>query len=79
MPTVLILQGFRFFFFSNDRNEPIHIHVEKENSVAKFWLVPYVEFAKSKGFNSVELNKIQKLVEENSDFLKSKWNEYFNG
>ena len=78
MPTVLFLHGYRFFFFSNDKNEPIHIHIERDNSVAKFWIDPYVHLAKSGGFNSVELNKIHKLVAENSELFKSKWNEYFN-
>jgi hypothetical protein len=79
MPTVLILYGYRFFFFSNDRKEPIHIHVEKDNAAAKFWITPYIHLTKSNGFNSVELNKIHKLVEENSEIFKTKWNEYFNG
>jgi hypothetical protein len=28
------------FFYSGDRDEPPHVHVERENMVAKFWLVP---------------------------------------
>src|SRR5262249_55675133 len=40
MPTVLIIQGFRFFFFSNEGSEPPHIHVEKGDGYAKFWLNP---------------------------------------
>lgn len=40
MPTVLIIEGFRFFFFSNEGVEPPHIHVEKADAYAKFWLQP---------------------------------------
>lgn len=29
MPTVLYFYGWRFFFYSNEGNEPIHIHAEK--------------------------------------------------
>ena len=36
MPTVLWKGPYRFFFYSGDRNEPAHIHVEHENRVAKF-------------------------------------------
>ena len=36
MPTVIQIKGYRFFFFSNERNEPIHIHIEKADSYAKF-------------------------------------------
>lgn len=45
MPTVLKIHGFRFFFFSNEGNEPIHIHIEKADCYAKFWLDPIVNVA----------------------------------
>jgi len=38
MPTVLRWRGYRFFFFSNEGSEPAHIHVEKDEAMAKFWL-----------------------------------------
>ena len=37
-PMVLIVEGYRFFFFSNEGFEPPHIHVEKGDSHAKWWL-----------------------------------------
>jgi len=40
MPTVLIIKGYRFFFFSNEGSEPIHIHIEKAECYAKFWIDP---------------------------------------
>jgi hypothetical protein len=30
MPTVLFILGWRFHFYANENNEPIHIHAEKE-------------------------------------------------
>jgi hypothetical protein len=38
MPTVLRVGAYRFFFYASDRDEPEHIHVEREDSIAKFWL-----------------------------------------
>ena len=76
MPTVVIINGFRFFFYSND-HEPMHIHVEKDNKTAKFRLEP-IELLKSKRFNSSELKKIRIMVEENVELFNQKWNEYFN-
>lgn len=55
MPTVLRLLGFRFFFYSNEGNEPPHIDVEKGDASAKFWLND-VELAESFGFNAKEIN-----------------------
>jgi len=40
MPTVFIKDGFRFFFYSADWHEPMHIHVEYGEAKAKFWLEP---------------------------------------
>ncbi|MGO9269600.1 MAG: DUF4160 domain-containing protein [Terriglobia bacterium] len=40
MPTVLRIRSYRFFFVSLDRGEPPHVHVRRENFVAKFWLEP---------------------------------------
>ena len=76
MPTVLIVDGFRFFFYSNE-HLPIHIHIEKAEKTAKFNL-EFVELIKSSGFNAVEIKQLRKLVELNQEFLIQKWDEYFN-
>jgi Domain of unknown function (DUF4160) len=40
MPTVLRVGPYRFFFYSGDGSEAPHVHVERDASVAKFWLDP---------------------------------------
>ena len=77
MPTILRIDGFRFFFFSNEGFEPAHIHVESGDGYAKFWITPIV-LASSSGYNSTELNKIRKLTVENEELFLEKWNEYFD-
>ncbi len=76
MPTALKIGPYRFFFVSLDYNEPPHIHVRRENMVAKFWLDP-VSLQKTGGFNRIELNKIAKLVNEKQEHLLEKWHEFF--
>jgi hypothetical protein len=76
MPTILKVKGFRFFFFSNDHS-PMHIHVEKGNGTAKFNLFP-VELIKSKRFTANDIQYIRKLILENQEIFKLKWDEYFN-
>ena len=76
MPTVLKIGKFRFFFFSNEGSEPIHIHVESDEKYAKFWLQP-VQLARSIGCSAKELNEIRGLVLENLNLFREKWNEYF--
>lgn len=77
MPTVLRITGFRFFFYSDEGSEPPHIHVERSDEVAKFWLEP-VELASSSGFSAKEINQLRKLVTENQTRLVQFWHEYFN-
>ncbi len=76
MPTVFYIDGFRFFFYSNE-HLPKHIHVEKAERTAKFNL-ENVELIKSSGFNASELKQIRNLVEENQELLIQKWDEFFN-
>lgn len=68
MPTILLTQGFRFFFFSGEGSEPPHIHIEHGDKVAKYWLNP-VELSGSQGFRSHELTKIRALVIEHRTLL----------
>jgi len=39
MPTVLVILGWRLFFYSNEGSEPVHIHAEKGDMECKFWLL----------------------------------------
>ena len=76
MPTALRIGPYRFFFVSLDYNEPPHIHVRRENMVAKFWLDP-VALQKAGGFKRIELNKIARLVNEKREHLLERWHEFF--
>ncbi len=76
MPTVLRSGPYRFFFYAGDRDEPLHVHVEREDKVAKFWLSP-VRLQESGGFSRSELNRVRQLVHVHQDRLKEAWHEYF--
>ena len=67
---------FRFFFFSNEGQEPPHIHVKAGGDEAKFRLDP-VQLAANYGFNVRDLTEIERLVDEYRDQLLEAWNEYF--
>ena len=77
MPTVLKTGPYRIYFYSHDRAEPAHVHVDRERFSAKFWLQP-VELARNLGFRPVELNRIRALVlAHQTEFLEG-WNEHFS-
>lgn len=61
MPTIMRSGPYRFFFFAGDKEEPSHVHVEREDDIAKFWLDP-IRLQRSGGFLRVELTRIDRLV-----------------
>ena len=76
MPTVLRIGPHRFFFYAGDRDEPPHVHVERDDRVAKFWLDP-VRLHSSGGFSRKEIGRLTKLVRTNRTRLLEAWNDYF--
>jgi hypothetical protein len=78
MPTVLRVGPFRFFFYAGDGGEPPHVHVERDECEAKFWLDP-VRLAHSRGFGRNEINRVGELVVEHREHLLESWNEFFHG
>jgi len=77
MPTVFEEKGYRFFFFSREGHEPIHVHVEKAENYAKFWLDGPV-LARNRGFRSRELKTIRQLVETRRAEIEERWHEHFS-
>ena len=77
MPTLLVVAGFRFYFFSDERQEPAHVHVRHGDAVAKSWLLP-VEFVFSRGFSRRQLRRIRELTFEHQVIFVARWNEYFS-
>ena len=80
MPTVLRVDGFRFFFYSAEVNEPAHIHVRKAGNQCKYWLSP-VAFAKQERgkFSPVSIKKIEMIINNHHAYLIEAFNEYHNG
>ena len=76
MPALLRVRGYRFFFFSNEGDEPPHVHVQDGRNLAKFWLEP-IELVRSTGFAAHELTRIRTLVAEYRGTLLEAWNEFF--
>jgi uncharacterized protein DUF4160 len=79
MPRVFRWKGFRFHFFSNEGEprEPIHIHVAKNGSDAKFWLQPEVKVAYNKGFDARTLSMLSKAIEKRREEIERAWDEHF--
>jgi hypothetical protein len=76
MPTVLSIGPYRFYFYSHEPNEPPHIHVDRGNLSAKFWLKP-VQLSRNLGFSPKELRKLHEIAIENQQAFLEKWHGYF--
>ena len=77
MPAIFSDGPFRFFFYMGDRDEPPHVHVERDNRIAKFWLNP-VKLQSTGGLRRPEIRRIERIIEENQTRLMEAWNARFN-
>ena len=76
MPAVLRIGAYRLYFYSGDQGEPKHVHVERDESIAKFWLEP-LRLQKSGGFSRMEIRRIERTIQEHHSTIVEAWNEYF--
>jgi hypothetical protein len=79
MPTVLNIDGFRLFFYSNegDPREEAHVHVEYGSGEAKFWIDPHVKLCKSHGMNQRQLRIATELTIQHRARILDFWHSYF--
>jgi hypothetical protein len=76
MPTVKNISGpYRFFFYSFDCSEPMHVHVERDNRTCKFWLNP-IALSKNNRFSPRELSRIRKMILANLTIITEAWYEH---
>ena len=81
MPTVLLILGWRFYFFSNENNEPIHIHVSKAEMEGKFWLDENsFEIREEFSYNMSPRDKreVRKIIFEHFEYITEQWKQFQN-
>jgi len=74
MPTLFIIFGLRFYFYSNE-HLPIHVHVKNADGEAKFEVEP-VKLVDNKGIKRKDISLAESLIEENKEIIIGKWKEY---
>jgi hypothetical protein len=75
MPTILRRDGYRFFFYSHEGNEPPHIHVIGKGGEAKIWLRP-VEISKVYALSAKEQRQVLDIVRNNVKLFLEKYEEW---
>lgn len=76
MPTILNLFGLRFYFYSRE-HEPVHVHVESGDGVAKFEINDQVVLVDNRGLKPKDIRLAESILEENRENLVNEWNRYF--
>ena len=74
MPTLFIIFGLRFYFYSNEHLS-IHVHVKNADGEAKFEVDP-VKLVDNKGIKRKDISLAESLIEENKEIIIAKWKEY---
>lgn len=77
MPTILRINGYRFYFYSHEPNEPPHIHIDKADRSAKVWLDP-VALSRNLGYPAREIATLLMMVRENRATLLEAWHGHFS-
>jgi len=79
MPTILMILGWRFFFYANERNEPIHVHCRKGNAEAKYWLdVETFEVIEAHAYNlsPPDRRTVRRIIFQHFDYIVAQWSEF---
>lgn len=75
MPTLFIVFGLRFFFYSNE-HLPIHKHVRNADGEARFE-VEEITLISNRGLKNKDVKLAEAIIEENREIIIKKWNEHF--
>lgn len=76
MPTVAIVRGWRLFFYSNEGNEPIHVHARKAEAECKYWLNRSkfeIEEAAAFNMNPRLTNEVRRVIYDQFDAIVEAW------
>lgn len=76
MPTIHRQDGFRFYFYSHEPNEPSHVHVDRDGASAKVWLTP-VSVARNMGYSAKDLGELLRIVRERRNRFLEDWHGFF--
>jgi hypothetical protein len=80
--TILYVQGWRFHFYSNEGNEPMHIHAVKGDAECKYWLYPdRFDIEEEFEYNCTPRlrREVRQIIFLHFDQIVAAWREHFGG
>lgn len=82
MPTILLVKGWRIFFYSNEGNEPMHVHARKGDAECKFWIYAErfeIEEDFANGLKPQLRREIRQIIFEHFEVICAAWTTYREG
>lgn len=79
MPTILVMAGWRLFFYANEGHEPIHVHCRKGELECKYWLYPErfdIEEAYAYNLTPRDHREIKKIIFDHFEYIGQQWAEF---
>lgn len=83
MPSLFMIFGYKIYFWANEGNEPVHVHVSKGRpspSATKIWITRTggTISVNSSRIPKKDLAKIEVFVQSNACNIVSAWNNVFH-
>ncbi|MGC1403896.1 MAG: DUF4160 domain-containing protein [Thermodesulfobacteriota bacterium] len=79
MPTILLIMGWRLFFYANEGSEPIHVHCRRGDSECKYWLdreAFNLEEAFAFNMSPKDRREIRQIIYEHFEYIEEQWDEF---
>ena len=79
MPTIMLVMGWRFFFYANEMDEPIHIHCRKAEKECKYWLDRKnfdVYEAYVYNMNNKDKRQVKRILFEYFEHIENEWDKF---
>lgn len=79
MPTILLISGWRLFFYANEGNEPIHVHARKGGKDCKYWLGREtfdLDEAYAYHMSPRDAREIKQIIFEHFEYIEQEWEEF---
>jgi hypothetical protein len=79
MPTILVILGWRLFFYANEGAEPIHVHCRKGDMECKYWIDMEnfdIREAYAFGLKPRDKREIRKIIFQHFEYIVEQWQEF---
>lgn len=83
MPSIFTVSGYKVYFWANENNEPIHVHISKGKPTVngtKIWLTKAggcILASNGSQIPQKELNELMDFISAQFFLISVKWKEFF--